>query len=178
MRKTASAVTSPSFTIRVSHHQPSSAITSRHFTIRVSRHSTMHQPAGACVRQERLADELPCLPDRCRVAGWRLQRTEVACSPATHCGRVRPSPPLPAPCRYAKFWVLQLIHEDEVLLPAADMGLMWLAHMAMAGHYALACRHFEVAPLCPKYLALSGEAWAGAYARTKGLYEQRYGAHH
>ncbi|GLC44964.1 hypothetical protein PLESTB_000669300 [Pleodorina starrii] len=134
---------------------------------------------------------------------------------------------------YARFWVLQLLHlqrqrlrqnggggsgdgggggDDgsdgaEALVPAADMALLWLAHISMSGAYRVTCRHFG-----PKsggsgcgggggevgssgvgdggdgartmmmagpwgYLRLCGGDRVRAYARTKRLYEATYGAY-
>ncbi|KXZ47994.1 hypothetical protein GPECTOR_31g357 [Gonium pectorale] len=80
--------------------------------------------------------------------------------------------------RYARFWVLQLVHDGEVLLPAPDMALFWMAHMAAApAAYRAACRRHDPdgRMLSPAHYRLGGADWARAYARTKHLYETTYG---
>ncbi len=132
--------------------------------------------------------EAPALPARC----------PLRCPPSS-------------PSRYARFWVLQLVHKqqqqqrgqadaEELLVPAADMALFWLAHISMSGSYRAVCRHFQPGGISPGegdaggaqggygssgwtpglmagpgHLMLCGADWARAYARTKRLYEATYG---
>lgn len=68
-------------------------------------------------------------------------------------------------------------HPHTALLPAADMALVWAAHMALPSIYTADCARV-LGPdraWCPDYLYFSPQQWADAYTSTCALYEARYG---
>ena len=73
--------------------------------------------------------------------------------------------------------LLRRDHPDAVLLPTADMALVWAAHMALPSVYAADCARVlgSSAPWSPDYMALAPQEWAAAAAHTRALYEARYG---
>ncbi len=64
--------------------------------------------------------------------------------------------------------MLALIHDDEVLVPPADVALFWCAHMAMAGWYRRACRAFAQGGGGADAGAEAGPGAGGAHSGVQG----------
>ena len=98
-------------------------------------------------------------------------------------------PPLPHSTtpkhRYARFLALHAAHpEQPLLVPAADIALMWHTHLGLSGQYTAACRElfgpvlapYGLDPLWrPDYLDLTVEQLEVAYGKTAELYEAMFG---
>ncbi|KAG2432247.1 hypothetical protein HXX76_009165 [Chlamydomonas incerta] len=80
--------------------------------------------------------------------------------------------------RYNKFLRLHAAHPQEVLVPAADVALLWHTHLGLSDKYEEMCgRVFcelqETQPPAlwrPDYLTLSPEQLSAAYGKTAALY--------
>ncbi|PNW76750.1 hypothetical protein CHLRE_11g469750v5 [Chlamydomonas reinhardtii] len=90
--------------------------------------------------------------------------------------------------RFAKFLRLHIAHPQEVLVPAADIALIWHTYLGLNDRYEemwvlMFKRLQKDSPLQqlpaelwrPDYLALSPDMRAEAYGRTAVLYQQMYG---
>ena len=83
-------------------------------------------------------------------------------------------------CSYARFLALHAKHPEAVLVPTADIALMWHTHLANSRQYSEACLELfgqsDAAHLWrPSYLWLQPEQWWAGYVATKGLFEATYG---
>ncbi|PNW76747.1 hypothetical protein CHLRE_11g469650v5 [Chlamydomonas reinhardtii] len=90
--------------------------------------------------------------------------------------------------RFSKFLRLHIAYPQEVLVPAADIALIWHTYLGLSDKYAemwvlMFKRLQKDSPLQqlpaelwrPDYLALSPDMRAEAYGRTAVLYQQMYG---
>ena len=71
-------------------------------------------------------------------------------------------------------------YPNVLLVPTADIALMWAAHMGLSQQYAEACAALfgesKAEQLWePAYQRLTPEYWWMGYAATKAMYEQEYG---
>ena len=90
--------------------------------------------------------------------------------------------------RFSKFLRLHIAHPQEVLVPAADIALIWHTYLGLSDKYeemwVLMFKRLQKespqqqppAELWrPDYLALSPDMRAEAYGKTAALYQQMYG---
>ncbi|KAG2445027.1 hypothetical protein HYH02_008895 [Chlamydomonas schloesseri] len=86
--------------------------------------------------------------------------------------------------RYARFLALHAAHPQQLLVPAADIALLWHTHLGLSGQYAAACRQlfgpsvssYGMEPVWrPDYLDLTVEQLEAAYGQTAALFEAMYG---
>lgn len=112
-------------------------------------------------------------------------------TPLRHLDAARGARPPGRARRYAQFVALRAKHPEAVLVPTADIALMWHTHLANTRHYAEACglllggggggggvagAQYDAATLWrPSYMWLPAEQWWAGYVATKGLYEATYG---
>ncbi|KAG2432250.1 hypothetical protein HXX76_009168 [Chlamydomonas incerta] len=83
--------------------------------------------------------------------------------------------------RYVKFLRLHAAYPQEVLVPAADVALLWHTHLGLSEKYEEMCRSmFRALPYQqqlwpPGYLNLPPPQLSAAYSRTAALYTAAYG---
>ncbi|KAG2432248.1 hypothetical protein HXX76_009166 [Chlamydomonas incerta] len=84
--------------------------------------------------------------------------------------------------RFTKLLRLHAAHPQEVLVPAADVALLWHTHLGLSDKYeemcgSVFCELQETQPALwrPDYLTLSPEQLSAAYGKTAALYTAAYG---
>lgn len=75
---------------------------------------------------------------------------------------------------------LHVLYPNVLLVPTADIALMWHTHMGLSAQYAAACGSLfgEAKPSQlwrPTFLELGPQQWWQGYAATKAMYETQYG---
>lgn len=80
--------------------------------------------------------------------------------------------------RYCRFLSLHVRNPTAVLVPTADIALMWHTHLGMSSEYVSACRELLSgaggAPWSPAYVTLGREELARAYSDTARLWWESY----
>ncbi|GIL82560.1 hypothetical protein Vretifemale_11354, partial [Volvox reticuliferus] len=82
--------------------------------------------------------------------------------------------------RYVRFLELSRDHVDKVLVPTADIALIWHTHLGLSDEYAATCKKMfhkvRDDPLRPDYLYITDpDNLAAAYDETARLYQEKYG---
>ncbi|PNW76751.1 hypothetical protein CHLRE_11g469800v5 [Chlamydomonas reinhardtii] len=84
--------------------------------------------------------------------------------------------------RFAKFLRLHIAYPQEVLVPAADIALIWHTYLGLSDKYAEMCARVfcelqenQPALWRPDYLTLSPNQLPAAYGKTAALYTAAYG---